>query len=175
MPQESVFRYPPPAKPTVADEAKLAQHGQFTVERTFKSPPAKVFQAFADVQAKKKWFGGEPGVWEELIRDFDFREGGHERVEGRWHNGFVSDFRCRYHEIIPNRRIVYAYEMVLNGVRASVSLATIEIAPQGSGSKLSLTEQGVYLVSFDPNGDDHGSRLRGTQELMDRMVKSVDG
>lgn len=153
----------------------MAEHGSFTIERTFKAPPSKVFHAFADVKAKKKWFGGVDGVWSELIRDFDFREGGHERVEGRWHTGFVSDFRCRYHEIIKDRRIVYVYEMLLNGVRASVSIATIELEANNGGTRMTLTEQGTYLVPFDPNGDDHGSRLRGTQELMDKVVASVDG
>lgn len=151
-----------------------AKHASFTIERTFKASPKRVFAAWATPEAKQKWFIGGDG-WTEEVRAFDFREGGHEELVGAWPNGRVSAFYCQYWEIIPDERIVYAYDMHLNGVRISVSLATIELRPDGTGTHMLLTEQGAYLVPFDPNGDDHGSRLRGTTELIDKVAAYLDG
>jgi uncharacterized protein YndB with AHSA1/START domain len=151
------------------------KHDGFTIERTFKSAPSKVFHAFADGDAKQTWFGADDSLYKVALREFDFREGGEERIVGHWHNGFVSDCRIRYHEIIPNERIVYAYEMVLGGKRASVSLSTVEIFPHGTGARLKLTEQGAYLLPFAPSGDDNAERKRGTNEIFDMLAKAVDG
>ena len=160
-------------KPEIANDAG-ATHASFTIERSFKASPARLFAAWATAEARAKWFVGGGG-WTEVIREFDFREGGRERVVGRKGSGTISDFRCTYVEVIPDRRIVFAYEMFLNDERISVSLATIELWPEGKGARMKLTEQGAYLVAYDPQGDDNGSRERGTGELLDNLAKYVDG
>ncbi len=148
---------------------RSTQHNTFVVERTFEQPPARVFQAFADPQAKARWFGGPPGEWTEEIREHDFRIGGRERVRGMWKSGHVSDFKCTYYEIVPNERIVYVYEMHVGEPRISVSLATIELQPHGQGTQLKITEQGVFLDGYD----DAGSRERGTRFLVERIAESL--
>ena len=147
-----------------------ASHGSFCIERSYPHAPAKVFRAFADRAAKERWFGGEAGQWEELERHFDFRPGGSERAKGRWSSGMVSDFDCRYYDIVPDERIVYAYEMHLNALKISVSLATIELEAQGPGTLLRITEQGVFLNGFE----DGGGREQGTNQLLDRMGATLD-
>ena len=152
------------------------KHASFTIERTFKAPPKRVFAAWATADAKAKWFGAPPSEVVEEIREFNFREGGSDRLRGRWNSGRISDFRNTYWEIIPDKRIVYAYEMVMNdSIRMSVSLATIEFAPSGSGTRMTLTEQGAFLEPFDPNGDDAGSREHGTNWLVDKLAAFLDG
>jgi uncharacterized protein YndB with AHSA1/START domain len=151
-----------------------AAHADFSIERRFKASPARVFAAWAKADARATWFVGGHG-WTQLIREFDFREGGRERVVGRKGSGTISDFRADYVEIIPDRRIVFTYEMFLNDERVSVSLATIELWPEGKGTRMKLTEQGAYLVAYDPQGDDNGSRERGTRELMDNLEKYLGG
>lgn len=151
-----------------------ATHASFTIERRFRASPARVFAAWAKAEARATWFVGGEG-WTQLIREFDFREGGRERVVGRKGSGTISDFRASYIEIVPDRRIVFTYEMILNDARISVSLATIELWPEGTGARMKLTEQGAYLVAYDPQGDDNGSRECGTRELLDNLVRYVDG
>jgi len=155
-------------------EPTTARHDTFVIERRLKASPARVFAAWSTVEAKKKWFFGGEG-WDEQVRAFDFREGGVEELVGRKGSGTISRFHCEYWEIVPDRRIVYAYDMTMDGVRISVSLATIETRPDGAGTHLLVTEQGTYLVPYDPHGDDHGSRLRGTEELINRVVALIDG
>lgn len=147
-----------------------AQHDTFVIERTLNHPVAAVYAAFADVDAKARWFGGPPDNWRSLERTFDFRVGGKERASGKWATtGVVSRFDATYFDIQPEARIVYAYEMHLDDKKISVSLATIEFSAAGAGTKLKITEQGVFLDGYD----DAGSRKHGTNFLMDAMEASL--
>lgn len=147
-------------------------HGTFTVERTYNASVDRVYRALSDEAAKAKWFAGEAGQWRPIERAMDFRIGGRERVKGGWEGGVVSTFEAIYHDIVPNQRIVYSYEMWLNERKISVSLATLEIKPAGAGgATLKVTEQGAFLDGFD----DGGSRERGTAHLLDKLGASLAG
>ena len=51
----------------------------------------------------------------------------------------------------------------------SSSLASIELKPDGAGTRLTLTEYGVYLDGFDGAA----GREEGTNWLMDRLGQSL--
>jgi uncharacterized protein YndB with AHSA1/START domain len=148
--------------------ATSVQHGDFTIERILDAPPSLVFKAWSDKTAKAKWFGGRSD-WDVQVREMDFRVGGEETLTGKWANGTISEFKARYFDIVPERRLVYAYDMFLNGKKLSVSLATIQIVPEDKKTRMIVTEQGAFLDGYD----DAGSRERGTIELMDRLVESL--
>lgn len=152
-----------------ASPERTARHDAFTIERRIAANPAQVFAAWSTVEGKSRWFAGTIGEWTLDVREFDFRAGGHERLAGSWRSGVVTDFRAHYHDIVPERRIVYAYEMRVDGRLISVSLATIEFAPDGDGTLLRVTEQGAFVDGYD----DAGSRERGTRELIENMAASV--
>ncbi len=149
---------------------RTAVHGVFTLERDYPHPPSRVFAAFGTAEGKAAWFSAPEDKWTLIARDFDFRVGGTERAAGRWNEtGVVSDCHIRYFDIIPDERIVYAYEMYLDEVKISVSLATLEFRKAGAGTKFVLTEQGVFLDGYD----DAGSREEGTNYLIDKMGASL--
>jgi uncharacterized protein YndB with AHSA1/START domain len=141
-------------------------HGSFTLHRVYDAPVAMVFGAWADKAAKAKWFAGD---WKELIRELDFRVGGRERTKGAFPNGRVSDFQCEYRDIVENQRIVYVYDMVVDGTKISVSLATVTFEKAGKGTKLTMTEHGVFLDGYD----DAGGREHGTNILLDQLGRSL--
>ncbi|MGO8915205.1 MAG: SRPBCC family protein [Stellaceae bacterium] len=141
-----------------------ATHATFSLERIYNASPARVFAAWATADAKASWFSGGD-EWTLIERAFDFRIGGREHASGAWRNGTISRFDSRYHDIVPNQRIVYAYDMHLGDRHISVSLATVEFKPAGAGTRLILTEQGVFLDGYD----DAGARERGTSGLLDRL------
>lgn len=143
---------------------RSATHGSFTLERTYAAAPAKVFKAWADPAIKARWFVG-PADWQLLERAMDFRAGGRERLRGRKGSGIVSTFDGVYLDIVPDRRIIYSYDMRLDDRHISVSLATMELRPEGVGARLTLTEQGVFLDGYE----DAGSRERGTRILLDQL------
>lgn len=140
---------------------RTATHATFVIERTYPVSPARVFQAFSDPEAKRHWFAG-PG---ETRGEMDFRTGGRETASGAFPDGTIHRFDALYYDIVPGERTVFSYDMHLDQRRISVSLTTIEIAPQGSGTRLTFTEQGAFLDGYD----DVGSRERGTIELLDQL------
>ena len=146
---------------------RSALHDTFRIDRHFDAAPGRVFRAFADKDAKAKWFGGPAETKRE---DFDFREGGRETMESVFGDGTSFGYLATYTDIVPGERIVYTYEMSMNGQRISVSVATVEInAAAAGGTDLVLTEQGVYLDGLDSPVQ----RKQGTEELMDALAKTL--
>jgi uncharacterized protein YndB with AHSA1/START domain len=142
-------------------------HAEFTLSRNLQAPVAKVYQMFADKQSKEQWFKAPNSKGEHTM---DFRVGGSELNSGKFHGGVTHVFKAHYYDIIPEVRIVYAYEMYLDGKRISVSIATIEFVPEGNGTKLVLHESGTYLDELDKPE----SREAGTHYLLDAIEKAVN-
>jgi uncharacterized protein YndB with AHSA1/START domain len=139
------------------------EHATFVVERTYAAPPQRVFNAWADPTAKARWFAGsdeERGDYE-----LDFRVGGRETSRGSASDGQVYTYEARYQDIVPDQRIVYAYDMYRDATRISVSLATVELKAEEVGTRLIYTEQGAFL-----DGEDKPQfREQGTGSLLDAL------
>ena len=140
-------------------------HASFTVEDLIAAAPARVFHAYSDATAKAGWFpvSGET--------TFDFRAGGSETNIGGPEGGPVYGFYARYHDIVPNERIVSTYEMTLDGQRISVSLVTTEFKPEGEGTRVVHTEHGVFLEGLDQPDVRQG----GTQWLLGALKTHLEG
>jgi uncharacterized protein YndB with AHSA1/START domain len=139
-------------------------HATFVIERTFPVPPAKVFAAFADPALKRQWFAGPP-EWGEAEQTMEFRVGGRETSRGGPPEGPIHAFDARFQDIIPDRRIIFSYDMHLDDTRISVSLATVDLKPAGKGTHMTFTEQGAFLDGWDDVAD----RERGSIMLMDAL------
>ena len=146
-----------------------AQHDTFTLERRYAASPARVFRALTDPRAKAAWFVG-PNGWDEHERKMDARPGGRERLVGRHASGMVSDFDAVYMDLVPNERVIFAYNMVIDGKLISSSLATWELHADGAGTRLVLTEQGTFLNGYE----DGGSRVEGTNLLLDALGRALE-
>mgnify|MGYP003577051473 CR=1 FL=1 len=143
---------------------RSATHGTFILGRVYDAAPARVFKAWADPAIKARWFVG-PSDWQLLERSIDFRIGGKERLSGRKGSGIVSTFDAVYHDIVPEQRLIYCYDMRLDQVHISASLATIVLTPAGAGTRLTFTEQDAFLDGHDTVGP----REAGTRELLDAL------
>ncbi len=139
-------------------------HGTFTLERVYDAAPERVFNAWANPASKAKWFAG-PADWVQGKREMDFRVGGREYLSGGPKGGEPHVFDAVYQDIVPNERIIYSYDMHLGTRRISVSLATVQLKPEGKGTRLVFTEQAAFLDGYD----DAGSRERGTNGLLDQL------
>lgn len=146
-------------------------YATFTIERVLKAPPARVFAAYSSLEAKMAWFKA-PSDIVTLSRDFDFRVGGKERFHARWPSGMESDFQAVYHDIVQNERIVLVYDLFHDADKLSVSLQTIELRPEGSGTRLLHTEQGVY---FSGGPEAVQGREHGTAWHVDNLVALIEG
>ena len=134
-------------------------HGTFVLERTYPASAARIFRAWADPEIKKRWFGGG-----ETPKTFDFREGGREYSEGEG-GGATFIFDVTYQDIVENNRIIYTYQMSMNGKRISVSVAAIELFASGDTTRVTVTEHGCFLDGLD----NVEQRKAGTEQLLDAL------
>ncbi|EYF03814.1 SRPBCC family protein [Chondromyces apiculatus] len=143
-------------------------HATFTIERTYDASPARVFAAWANPVAKRRWSvcHDEGGAAEYAL---DFRIGGRERLRASSPGGTTHAVDGHYLDIVPDQRIVYAYDMLLNDARVSVSLVTVEFKPEGTGTRMVFTEQGAFLDGHDTPAQ----REHGTNVGMDRLIEEL--
>lgn len=142
-------------------------HGSFTVTRSYPHPVAKVFTAWSDPTIKRQWYGGPDQ--DDSRRVFEFWVGGRENNFGR-----IGDVQFAlegiYYDIVPEARIIYAYDVRLDGVITSLSVTTVEFRSSASGTELSMTEHGAFFDGID-NAED---RIGGTEWVLDELGKVLD-
>jgi uncharacterized protein YndB with AHSA1/START domain len=148
---------------------RTTSHASFTIERRLAHPAARVFRAFADQRAKARWFLA-PREWATAHHRFDFRIGGSEHLESVPPGGPTITFDATYLDIVPARRIIYSYAMVMGEERISTSLAAIELTGSATETVLTVTEHGIFLDGLD----EVGRRERGTHALLDQLTESLD-
>lgn len=142
----------------------IRQH-DFTIERRFRQSPEQTFRVFADPDLRQRWFR-VPDSWTDREWSLDFRIGGSELNAGRDESGNHHVYRSRFHDIVRGERIVFAYDMVLDGRLTSVSLTTVELRlDDDGGTHLIFTEHGAFLDGLD----DPAEREHGTGLLLDRI------
>lgn len=139
-------------------------HATFVIERTFPVAVADVWHALSDTDARSQWFGGG-SEFDLAHRSHDFRVGGHGVEEGQWHGGPRSRFESTYTDIVEPRRIVFTYDMWVDGQHISTSLTTIAVEPQGDATHLTYTEQGVHFDGLDTAA----GREEGTRGILDGL------
>jgi uncharacterized protein YndB with AHSA1/START domain len=148
-------------------------HSTFVIERNYPKPPEIVFSAFADPAKKRRWFAeGEKHEVEEF--EMEFRVGGTERAryrfkEGTPFPGVALINEGKFHDIVPNRRVVTASTMSLGDRRISASLVTIELLAADGGTGLICTHQGAFFEGSD------GPQMReaGWRKLFDRLAAGL--
>jgi uncharacterized protein YndB with AHSA1/START domain len=151
-------------------------HSTFAIERNYAASPARVFAAFANPATKRRWFAeGKGSEVDEFT--IDFRVGGREqsrfRFTGSVDGGPSAGTQIRndttYQDIVPDRRIVFAYTMTVGEKRISASLATVELAPSGKGTSLTFTEQ----AAFFEGGDGQERRDEGWRALLEKLDEEL--
>jgi uncharacterized protein YndB with AHSA1/START domain len=150
-------------------------HATFVIERSYPTPPQRVFAAFSDPVKKRRWFAGAEGKQVDAF-EMDFRVGGKEVMTVRLPDttpfaGVPCTNDTTYQDIEGERRIVIAYTMTLGERRISASLATFEFLAVGTGTKLVFTEQAAFFEGAD------GPQMReeGWRHLLDSLGTELEG
>lgn len=147
-----------------------AVHATFVVERTFDAPLDRVWDAFAVPEQHARWFGSDPGFTETEAHE-DFRVGGQAVQDGQWHDGPTSRYVATYTDIVERRRIVSTYDMWVGGEHLSTSLSTTELESVDGGTRVTYTEQAVFL-----DGTEDGSqREAGFASIFDALATYLAG
>lgn len=149
-------------------------HNTFVIERRYPKPAARVFQAFASPEEKKRWFANARGQADATFQ-MDFRAGGQEAMSYKM--GPETPFpgteianSSVYLDIVENRRVVLSQAMTLGGRRISAALITVEFLDLGpSEAALIVTHQAAFFEGAD------GPKMReaGWNTLIDRMGQTL--
>ncbi len=139
-------------------------HAGFTLARDYPASIDRVWAAFADEEQKRSWFGTSDD-WRTGQWQHDFRVGGVDIAEGYFHGGPLSRYVARYTDIVEQSRIVTTYDMWLDEVHISTSVASYEFEPTTAGTRLHHTEHGIHLDGFD----DGAGREAGSRGLHERL------
>lgn len=146
------------------------EHTSFVVERELAASPRHAFRFWSEAELKARWNGCHPD-WTILEDTFEFRVGGSETKRWRTPEGDNQTFHAHYLDIVPERRIIYAYEMSYAGARLSASLVTVVFETIGRKTKMTFTEQIAILTG---GAAARHQRLVGTEEGLNRLVEVVD-
>jgi uncharacterized protein YndB with AHSA1/START domain len=107
--------------------------------RRFSAVPERIFEAWLDPRFAARWLfatASRPIAHVEI----DARVDGAFRFVDR-HRSDITEYTGQYVEIIPNRRL--AFTLVLPCAQRPVTRVTVEIAPLGRGSRLTLIHENV--------------------------------
>ncbi|WP_108125572.1 SRPBCC family protein [Saccharospirillum mangrovi] len=150
--------------------SQAVEHTVFTLERWLATSPRHAFRFWSDANLKARWNECHPD-WTVIEDSHDFKVGGEERKRWQTIDGQEQTFTAHYLDIVPEQRIIYAYEMSFAGKRLSASLVTITLTPKENETRMIYTEQVVLLDSDDPDARQH--RVHGTEHGLDRLVEIV--
>ena len=119
----------------------MTTSGQVRVTHRYKAPPEIVFDAFFDVNLAKKFMFATPDG--EMVKaELDPRVGGKFNFTDRRPEHGDVEHVGTWLEIDRPRRLVF--EFAVPQYDPGKTVVTIEIAPDGDGSVLTLSHDGVF-------------------------------
>ena len=143
-------------------------HATIVMDRTYNASPARVFKAWSDVEARKRWSAPTDNI-RIKYEAADFREGG--KDVSRCIEPGNADYVATvvYIDIRVVQRIVFAEDVVHGNTRVSAALISMTLSPSGDATNLSLTLQ---IASFDDAGMEAGYQF-GWSAALDNLAKEL--
>jgi uncharacterized protein YndB with AHSA1/START domain len=124
------------------DEAKLAEKPSLSLARHYPVSPEKVWRAWTDPQALKRWWG--PGGQDPVsLAQLDLRVGGRFRIVFGGPEGTDHEVQGVYREVAPPRRLVFTWTWPRSTPERE-SLVTLEFRPAGGGTELAFLHEQLF-------------------------------
>ena len=123
-------------------QAKLAERPSLALTRSYHVAPEKVWRAWTDPEALKRWWG--PGAPQPVaLAQLDLRVGGRFRILFGGPEGKDHEVQGVYKEVVPNRRLVFTWTWP-NSTPERESLVTIEFKAVGRGTELVFRHEQLF-------------------------------
>jgi len=131
--------------------------------RAYPVAPEKVWRAWTDPQAVKKWWGPRPGE-PVAVAELDVRVGGRFRIVFGGPKGADHEVQGTYQEVVPNRKLAFTWTWPRTTPERE-SLVTVTFNAVGGGTELDFRHEQF----FDEKArDDH---KRGWTGLLDKLER----
>jgi len=141
-------------------------HDTIVLERRYPVSPEKVYAAWSDAAQRVHWHFPGTDDWELVEFEQDFRVGGLERSSFGPKGAPTFREEGRFLDIVPKTRIVSAGTMHEGEVRISITLCTVELAADGDGTLLKLTDQSAFLDGRERPAERRG----GWGKVLERLA-----
>jgi len=109
-----------------------------TLTRRLQAAPERVWHAWTDPQALRRWFGPSDELTM-LVAEADVRVGGRFRIAMKALDGEVHDARGVYREVVRNKKLVFTWAW--HSTPEQESLVTVRLEPDGTGTRLTLSHE----------------------------------
>jgi uncharacterized protein YndB with AHSA1/START domain len=134
-----------------------------TVERRIGATPERVFDAWLDPEAAGRWlFATDGGVMEKV--EIDPHVGGRFAIFER-RGEELAEHHGEYVEIDRPRRLVFDFWTSFSEERTRISVV---IAPDGDGSRVTLTHEGVWEEWQDKT-------RQGWTMILESLARALEG
>ena len=143
-----------------------AERPSLTLRRHYRVAPDKVWRAWTDPQALKRWFGPAEIV-SVPIAEVDLRVGGRFRVAMLAADGETHDVSGTYLEVVPHRKLVFSWAWRSTPER--VSRVTVTLQPVPGGTELEFLHERFFDEAARAG---HERGWTATFEKLDRWISS---
>ena len=150
------------------EQASLTEKPSLTLTRSYPVPPERVWRAWTDPEAIKRWWGpgGEDPV---SLARLDVRVGGRFRIVFGGADGKAHEVQGVYREVVPNRKLVFTW-IWPNSTPERESLITIDFRAAGRrGTELVFTQERFFDATVR---DGH---LKGWTETFVKLERFLTG
>ncbi|MGH8673041.1 MAG: SRPBCC family protein [Burkholderiales bacterium] len=121
------------------EQARLAESPSLTLDRFYPVAPEKVWRAWTDAEAIKRWWG--PGGHDPVSHaELDVRVGGRFRIVFGGPGGKDHEVQGIYKEVVPNRKLVFTWTWP-NSTPERVSLVTVLLNAVAGGTQLEFLHE----------------------------------
>ena len=155
------------------EQAKVREKPFLALERHYPVAPEKVWRAWTDAQALKKWWGPDPGEPVSLA-ELDVRVGGHFRIVFGGADGKKHECAGVYREVVPPAaatpgKLVFTWCWP-NTTPERVSLVTIVFKGADGGTELTLKHEQF----FDEQArDGHNRGWTAALDSLERYLQQI--
>jgi uncharacterized protein YndB with AHSA1/START domain len=122
-------------------ESKVSEKPFLNLSRHYPVAPEKVWRAWTDPQAIRRWFG--PGNEPVSVAELDVRVGGRFRIVFGGADGNAHEAAGVYKEVVPNRKLSFTWHWPRT-TPERVSLVTIVFRAAGGGTELAFRHDQFY-------------------------------
>jgi uncharacterized protein YndB with AHSA1/START domain len=124
------------------EQARLAEKPSLVLTRFYPVEPEKVWRAWTDPQALKRWWG--PGGADPVATaELDLRAGGRFRIVFGGAQGTANEVQGTYREVVPNRRLVFTWTWPRTTPERE-SVVTIELKKVPRGTELVFRHEQLF-------------------------------
>jgi uncharacterized protein YndB with AHSA1/START domain len=134
--------------------------------RAYPVAPEKVWRAWTDAEALKKWWGPGPGE-PVAVAELDVRVGGRFRIVFGGPQGTAHEVQGTYKEVAPNRKLVFTWTWP-NSTPERESLVTIVFRAAGGGTELDFRHEQLFDEKVR---DDHKRGWTGTLDKLEQFLQ----